>query len=135
MDDKIKLAGTWKWSDVWPRLQKDSVQWGKTWVVPYATDTRAFFYNKTLMQKAGLDPNKPPTTWAQLRADARQITQRTGKPGYVEMAKDDNTAGWILTTVVYSLGGRMEKGTGTKAVAVFSMAEPSAPGQPGPRKR
>jgi len=33
------------------------------------------------------------------------------------MGKDDNTAGWILTTVVYSLGGRMEKGTGKSAVA------------------
>ena len=30
------------------------------------------------------------------------------------MAKDDNTAGWILTTLVYTLGGRMEKGTGKK---------------------
>ena len=36
------------------------------------------------------------------------------------MAKDDNTAGWILTTLVYSLGGRMEKGTGTKAMATLN---------------
>ena len=35
------------------------------------------------------------------------------------MAKDDNTAGWILTTVVYSLGGRMEVGTGTSAKATL----------------
>src|SRR6185312_5359873 len=48
MDAKIKLAQSWKWSDVWPRLQQDSTQWGKIWVVPYATDTRAFFFNKTL---------------------------------------------------------------------------------------
>jgi hypothetical protein len=27
--------------------------------------------------------------------------EKTGKAGYVEMAKDDNTAGWILTTLVY----------------------------------
>ena len=36
------------------------------------------------------------------------------------MAKDDNTAGWILTTLVYSLGGRMEKGIGTKAKATLN---------------
>ena len=35
------------------------------------------------------------------------------------MAKDDNTAGWILTTLVYSLGGRMEQGIGTKAKATL----------------
>jgi len=76
MDDKIKLAGSWKWSDVWPRLQKDSVQWGKTWVIPYSTDTRAFFYNKTLMQKAGLDPDKPPTTWEDMVAQAAKATTK-----------------------------------------------------------
>ena len=35
------------------------------------------------------------------------------------MGKDDNTAGWILTTLVYSLGGRMETGTGTSAKATL----------------
>jgi ABC-type glycerol-3-phosphate transport system substrate-binding protein len=35
------------------------------------------------------------------------------------MAKDDNTAGWILTTLVYSLGGRMEQGVGTSAKATL----------------
>src|SRR5207248_135071 len=66
------------------------------------------------------DPNKPPATWGELRADARQIAEKTGKAGYVEMAKDDNTAGWILTTLVYALGGRMETGHGTKAKATLS---------------
>ncbi len=79
----------------------------------------ALHYNRALFKAAGLDPNKPPTTWTQLRADAKQIAQKTGKAGYVEMAKDDNTAGWILTTVVYSLGGRMEVGTGTNAKATL----------------
>jgi multiple sugar transport system substrate-binding protein len=36
------------------------------------------------------------------------------------MGKDDNTAGWILTTIAYSLGGRMETGTGTKAIATLN---------------
>jgi multiple sugar transport system substrate-binding protein len=88
--------------------------------LPKGAYAQALHYNRKLFQQAGLDPNKPPTTWAQVRADARQITQKTGKPGYVEMAKDDNTAGWILTTLVYSLGGRMETGVGTKAVATLN---------------
>ena len=36
------------------------------------------------------------------------------------MGKNDNTAGWILTTLVYSLGGRMEVGTGTSAKATLN---------------
>jgi len=91
--------------------------------LPKGAYAQALHYNRKLFQEAGLDPNTPPTTWAQVRADARQITQKTGQPGYVEMAKDDNTAGWILTTVVYSLGGRMETGYGTKAKATVDNPE------------
>ena len=55
---------------------------------------------------------KAPTSWAQLQAYAKQIAQRTGKTGYAQMAKDDSTGGWILTTLVYALGGD-EVGRGT----------------------
>jgi multiple sugar transport system substrate-binding protein len=88
--------------------------------LPTAAYAQALHYNRKLFSDAGLDPNKPPTTWGQLRADAKQITAKTGKAGYVEMAKDDNTAGWILTTLVYALGGRMEVGTGTSARATLN---------------
>jgi multiple sugar transport system substrate-binding protein len=92
---------------------------GQIVALPKGAYAQALHYNRALFKEAGLDPNKPPTTWAQVRADAKQIAQKTGKAGYVEMAKDDNTAGWILTTLVYSLGGRMETGSGAKAKATL----------------
>ena len=93
---------------------------GQVIALPKGAYAQALHYNRSLFKQAGLNPNKPPTTWAQIRTDARIISQKTGKPGYVEMAKNDNTAGWILTTVAYSLGGRMEKGTGTHAKATLN---------------
>jgi ABC-type glycerol-3-phosphate transport system substrate-binding protein len=93
---------------------------GQVIALPKGAYAQALHYNRALFKQAGLNPNKPPTTWGQIRKDARIITQKTGKPGYVEMAKNDNTAGWILTSVVYSLGGRMEKGTGTHAKATLN---------------
>ena len=92
---------------------------GQIVALPKGAYAQALHYNRALFKQAGLNPNKPPTTWGQVRADAKQIAQRTGKAGYVEMAKDDNTAGWILTTLVYALGGRMETGIGTKATATL----------------
>jgi multiple sugar transport system substrate-binding protein len=88
--------------------------------LPTAAYAQALHYNRKLFSQAGLDPNKPPTTWGQLRSYAKQISAKTGKAGYVQMAKDDNTAGWILTTLVYALGGRMEVGTGTSARATLN---------------
>ncbi|MDX6453537.1 MAG: hypothetical protein QOH16_3586 [Gaiellaceae bacterium] len=96
---------------------------GKIVALPKGAYAQALHYNRALFTAAGLNPNKPPTTWAQLAADAKQIAQKTGKTGYAEMAKDDNTAGWIFTTVVYSLGGRMEVGRGTSAKATLNNAK------------
>ena len=93
---------------------------GRIVALPKGAYAQALHYNRKLFSQAGLDPNKPPTTWAKVQSAALKISQKTGKPGYVQMAKDDNTAGWILTTVVYSLGGRMEQGTGTKAKATLN---------------
>jgi multiple sugar transport system substrate-binding protein len=92
---------------------------GQVVALPTAAYAQALHYNRKLFSEAGLDPNKPPTTWAQVEADAKAISQKTGMAGYAEMGKDDNTAGWILTTLVYALGGRMETGVGTKAVATL----------------
>jgi multiple sugar transport system substrate-binding protein len=93
---------------------------GKIIALPKGAYAQALHYNRKLFTQAGLDPNKPPTTWGQLRTDAKLIAQKTGKAGYAEMGKDDNTAGWIFTTVVYSLGGRMEVGRGTSAKATLN---------------
>jgi ABC-type glycerol-3-phosphate transport system substrate-binding protein len=88
--------------------------------LPTAAYAQALHYNRRLFAAAGLNPNKPPTTWAQVQADAKAIAAKTGMAGYAEMGKDDNTAGWILTTLVYALGGRMESGSGTNAVATLN---------------
>ncbi len=93
---------------------------GQVVALPTAAYAQALHYNRKLFSQAGLNPNKPPTTWAQVEADAKAISQKTGMAGYAEMGADDNTAGWILTTLVYALGGRMETGIGTKAVATVN---------------
>jgi len=92
---------------------------GKVVALPTAAYAQALTYNRKLFTQAGLDPDNPPTTWAQVIADAKQIAAKTGQAGYAEMGKDDNSAGWILTTLIYSLGGRVETGTGKTAKATF----------------
>ena len=92
---------------------------GQVIAIPTAAYAQALQYNRQLFSEAGLNPNDPPKTWVQVEADAKQITQKTGMTGFSEMGANDNTAGWILTTLDYALGGRMETGVGTKAKANF----------------
>lgn len=48
----------------------DGTQYG----IPLIASTRVLFYNKDLFKEAGLDPDKPPTTWDELRTDAEKIS-------------------------------------------------------------
>jgi multiple sugar transport system substrate-binding protein len=81
---------------------------GAIWAVPIAAYGMSLTYNRTLFTQAGLDPDKPPTTWDEVRAAAKTIAEKTGVAGYAEMATE-NTGGWQLTTSTYALGGRMEE--------------------------
>ncbi|MDQ6601401.1 MAG: extracellular solute-binding protein [Chloroflexota bacterium] len=71
----------------WPGALK-SVSWnGKLYGVPTNNETHGFIWNKAIFEKAGLDPEKPPATWEDVKNFSKQIKDKTGKPGYGIVAK------------------------------------------------
>ena len=48
---------------------------GKEYGVPYWADLSVLWYNKTLFKQAGLNPDNPPTTYAQILSDAQAINK------------------------------------------------------------
>ncbi|ADD44336.1 ABC transporter substrate-binding protein [Stackebrandtia nassauensis] len=91
----------------------------RIWAVPVSAYGQALHYNRALFDEAGLDPDKPPTTWKEVREAAKKIADETGEAGYVQMTKD-NTGGWILTTLDNALGGRVEELDGDKATSTIN---------------
>ncbi|GIT79186.1 sugar ABC transporter substrate-binding protein [Leifsonia sp. LS1] len=86
----------------------------KIYGIPYGPYAMGLSYNREIFTKAGLDPDKPPTTWDEVRADAKTISEKVpGVAGYMQMTQG-NTGGWELTTTVYARGGRMETTEGGK---------------------
>ncbi len=77
--------------------------------VPLYADVSALFYNKDLFKKAGLDPDKPPTSLPELRADADKITALGGDiKGYY---LPGNCAGCNIFTVgplMWASGAKIE---------------------------
>ncbi|MCB0124516.1 MAG: extracellular solute-binding protein [Caldilineaceae bacterium] len=55
---------------------------GKLYTLPTAVRTLALFYNKDLMEAAGLDPNSPPTTLTELEEQAVQCTKKDADGNY-----------------------------------------------------
>jgi multiple sugar transport system substrate-binding protein len=62
-----------------PAHMKTATYKDKIFGVPHDIDLSALFYNKVLFTRAGLDPNKPPTTLDELYADAKKINALGGK--------------------------------------------------------
>jgi len=47
---------------------------GKNMGIPFTTGANVLWYNKEIFEAAGLDPNKPPTTWDELKEYAKKCT-------------------------------------------------------------
>lgn len=83
---------------------------GKQWGVPIAFSTKALYWNKDLFKQAGLDPEKPPKTWAEEIAFAKQIKEKTGMAGYGLPAKTfDNTMHQFMHWVYTNNGQVIDK--------------------------
>ncbi|EAB6717741.1 extracellular solute-binding protein, partial [Salmonella enterica subsp. enterica] len=54
----------------------------KTYGLAYVFSTPVMFINRSLFERAGLDPNRPPRTWDEVKAAGIAISQKTGKYGF-----------------------------------------------------
>jgi multiple sugar transport system substrate-binding protein len=86
---------------------------GDIFGLPYGPYAYGLSYNRALFKKAGLDPDKPPTSWDEVRSDAKTISDKLGIAGFMEFTSG-NTGGWGLTEMTYARGGRMETTSGSK---------------------
>jgi sn-glycerol 3-phosphate transport system substrate-binding protein len=59
----------------YPGFMKNAQTGGKTYGIPWQRSTIILYYNKDAFKQAGLDPNKPPTTWAELEQYAQKLTK------------------------------------------------------------
>ena len=92
---------------------------GDVFGVPVNAYAMALVYNRALYEQAGLDPDSPPTTWEEIRENARAISDATGMSGFA-IPTVDNTGGWILTSMAYSNGSRVQEVDGDTVTATLT---------------
>lgn len=107
--------------DIQPALKEIFTgQDGKLYGLPTANYSMGLLYNRTLFTKAGLDPDSPPKTWAEVREAAKKISALgNGTVGYADFSKN-NQGGWHLTSEIYSAGGDVVAKDGEKYKAAFN---------------
>lgn len=85
---------------------------GVQWAMPFAVSTPVLYYNQLAFQKAGLNPADPPTTLAQLLADAKALKASGSGMGFVLDPWHLET--WLATAnqlFVNHLNGRAARAT------------------------
>ncbi|MBA7598656.1 sn-glycerol-3-phosphate-binding periplasmic protein UgpB [subsurface metagenome] len=114
------LGETWDWAQyVIPITHYYSVD-GNLWSMPFNSSTAMLYYNKDLFKAAGLDPNKPPTTWKEMEEYGEKIlasgvvdhVYSTGWPSWIYeqtlayhnhlYADNDNGRAELATKVVFN---------------------------------
>jgi multiple sugar transport system substrate-binding protein len=105
-----------------PELTEIFTSDGRTYGLPTSNYSMGLLYNRKLFTQAGLDPDRPPATWAEVREAARKITALGNNTvGFAEYSKN-NQGGWHFTTWMYSMGGDVARQDGDRWVADFNNA-------------
>jgi multiple sugar transport system substrate-binding protein len=85
---EINLADYgFKREQFWSGALKSCTWNDKLYGIPTNNETMAFIWNKQIFADAGLDPERPPATWADVAAYSKQIKDKTGKAGYGMVAR------------------------------------------------
>jgi multiple sugar transport system substrate-binding protein len=83
---------------------------GKTYGLAYTFSTPILYYNADLFRAAGLDPDQPPKTWAEVAAAGKAIRDKTGKNGFFPGAYGPADGTFVYQSIVMSNGGKVREG-------------------------
>jgi multiple sugar transport system substrate-binding protein len=89
----------------YPGSIKECAYQGKHYCYPVGSNSTGLFYNKKMFADAGL---KPPTTWAEMTADAQKLTKGSTY-GMAFDATQDEQSTWQLEPFFWSNGASLDK--------------------------
>ena len=80
---------------------------GSLYAIWDSTDTRVLWYNTTIFEEAGLDPESPPTTWEELLTAASAITE-SGHAGLgLALGPHEYVTADVVLPMFWGLGGEL----------------------------
>ncbi len=84
---------------------------GKYYGVPYLGDLSVLWYNKALFKQAGLDPNKPPASFADILNDAKKIQALgNGISGFGMAGNCQGCLGFVMEPHLFAVKNQLIRG-------------------------
>lgn len=94
--------------------------YGNIYGLPHIANGLGLMYNRRLFTEAGLDPDKPPQTWDEVRAYARQIhANLEGVDGF-NIRNEGALGGWMSVALMVTYGGDTIQAVDGRWVAVYN---------------
>jgi sn-glycerol 3-phosphate transport system substrate-binding protein len=78
---------------------------GKQWSMPFNTSNPMLYFNKDMFREAGLDPEKPPRTWAEFEEAARALTVKDASGKVTRPGAIFAIYGWFFEQFLAVSGG------------------------------
>ena len=104
-------------SGYYPGSMKECLYQGSYYCYPTGNNTVGIFYNKKMLAAAHLSP---PTTWAQLAADAKALT-RNGVHGFAFSATPDENSTFQFEPYFWSNGAQLSKVDSPASIQALSL--------------
>lgn len=117
LDDYIASDSDFDITDFYPlQLDYDNIG-GSRFALPMSANNMQVIWNKDLFEQAGLDPEVPPTTWEEMKADAEQCQDLdngiVGFEFYTQPTGEGIT--WQFQVFLWAAGGEFLNTDNTKA--------------------
>ena len=102
-DDFAKTAEDKAWMNgFFKAFMLNSQTGGKTWGIPFQRSTVVMYWNKEAFKEAGLDVNKAPANWDELKAAATKLTKKDASGNVAEWGVQIPSSGfpyWLFQTL------------------------------------
>jgi sn-glycerol 3-phosphate transport system substrate-binding protein len=120
LDDLVKTAEDKTWFEsFYPAFMENARLKGKTYAIPFQRSTPVLYWNKDAFKEVGLDPEKGPSSWDEMRDFALKLTKKDASGNVtrwgLEIPSDGNTS-WLFSGLTAANGVRLMNPDGNKTV-------------------
>lgn len=116
--EDIVAEGDRHWLDDFePAFMANSRADGKTWGIPFQRSTILLYWNKQAFRAVGLNPERPPQNWEEMRSMARRLTLRDASGKVQRWGIEIPSSGfpyWLYQGLVTTNGGTLMNAAGTE---------------------
>ncbi|MGM0700933.1 MAG: ABC transporter substrate-binding protein [Pseudomonadota bacterium] len=114
-DEVVESDEEREWLDsFYPALMENGTLDGQTYGIPFQRSTIVLYWNKDAFEAAGLDPDTPPESWAEMAEMAAAVREASDGEQWGVMVPSTGYPYWMFQAFAFQNGHRLMSEDGTE---------------------